>query len=945
MKLTKRPLYRVSIVAVTFLSLVGVGVVMSGQEAPSQTAAWVDDWTHHYLVFSNPGTEADAVKNRRYEQWYNITHDPRYQLQQLKRSHSQPAVASTTPAAPTDFASRLATAMAAKPAPKPKGNPISKDWSVPLSGPSAVGTITANNGSSSSSVTIGSTTLNASPPTKETATLTFSSTNAPAAGSSVTIGSIVYAFSTSSITSTPSSGCTVYSASGSTGATILRDAITNSGAGNTTFRCATGVGANGAVTSSRSSAKITLTAVTPGLSGFVVTPSTSPSTYITLGGQMGTDGATNGSTWAYWSGAGYVTTQQVAANIAYTINNNSTLATQVSAVANGSTIPVTPLTVGSSGGYALAAASFNLTWSPQATVQPNTFPAKYGASLTGASCGDFIIYPTGMTGSASAASIVAYNNLYSSCSANGPVPSEYWAYNTGDAATTSPVLSLDGSQAAYMQSNGTSASLVLLKWAAGGTLTAPGSITQETASNYRACSAPCYVSLPLSGAPNDTFSAPFADYDNDAIYVGDDGGNLHQFTGVFAGNPGESGSPWPAHLGSNKLSSPVYDSEYGFQGGYIFVGDMGGVFYSVGSGHAGTTSGTVYGNTGSLGDAIADAPLVDSWEGTEFVFVTTNGGYSETGYNAVWEFVSIFTTLVAPGQSGAPGVVAVGLGSKGAGYYLYAGTFDNVYFDSGNPAAGNIYVVGNTGVAGGATLYQVKVAYSSLTGTVNTIATNLNSTEYPWPSPVTEFCNNGANPCSLTQRTATGSLSKASPNVTLTNGYTFTSADVGAQIWASPSNALYGATITAVLSSTTANLEFGAPANETGQTFTIQDGITTSGKDYIFFSVNRGTGSGCTNAAGNGCVLSYNVTNPTSISQAGSGLNVTTPGANGCWATGGIVIDNSDTTTAGASQIYFLKLNGIAAGGPVAGTKTSSGCTGGTATNVVNAVQASQANP
>jgi hypothetical protein len=708
------------------------------------------------------------------------------------------------------------------------------------------------------------------------------------------------------------------------------------------------VGANGVATSSRSGAVITLTAVTPGSSGFAITPSSN--TNITLGGAMGTDGTTSGTTWAYWSGAAYASTQLVAGNIAYAINNNTTLKTEVAAVANQSQITVTALTEGSGGDYSVSASNFALTWSPttltggaQSTVEPNTYPAMYGASFTSATCADFIIYPTGMTGSAGAANIVAYNNLYSSCSTNGPVPMEYWAYNTGGAVTTSPVYSLDASQVAYMQSNGASASLVLLKWAGNnGTLTAPGSATQETtASSYRACPAPCYLSLTLSGSHNDTFSAPFADYNNDTIYVGDDSGYLHQFTGVFAGNPGESTNPWPVKLGSNKLSSPVYDSESGFQGGYVFVGDMGGVFYGVGTGYGGTTNGQIHGNTGSLGDAIADAPLVNSGDGTVFVFVTTNGSSMPChGDNAVWEFVSSFTDY------GTPGVVYAGTG--GTGYYLYAGAFDNVYYDSGNPAAGNMYVVGNTGTKGGATLYQVKVAYSSLTGAVNTIATGLNSTEYPWPSPVTEFCNNGANPCSLSQRTATGNLSTGSPNVTLTSG-TFTSADLGAQIWASPSNALYGATITAVLSSTTANLEFGSPANETGQTFTIQDGITTSGTDYIFFSVNRGTVSGCTSSYGNGCVLSYNVTNPTSIGQAGSGLNVKTPGTSntsaGCWATGGIVIDNSDTTTGGASQIYFLNLNGIAAGGPVAGAKTSSNCTSGATTSVINAVQASQASP
>jgi len=950
MKPRQRTISRLALLAVALVTVMGLTVLTTGQEIPGQSAALIDDWTHHHLVFSNPGTEADAIKNGRYEHWYNITHDPRYQLQQLKRSHPQPSVAPAARRAPADFASRLAAAMAAKPspapkpirAPKPKGNPVKNDWSVDLNGPSAVGTITSNNGSSSSSVTIGNTTLNASPPTAETATLAFSSTE-PAAGSSLTLGGIVYTFSTSSITSAPSSGCTVYSATGSTGATNLQDAIRNSGAGSTTFRCASGVGANSVATPTRSSSTITLTAVTPGSTGFSVT--LSGSTNITLGGAMGTDGATNGTTWAYWSGAGYLSTQQVASNIAYTINNNSTLATEVTALANGNTVTVTALAAGTGGDYAVSASNFALTWGAHSTVQPNTFPAMFGASYASASCADFIIYPTGMTGSSSAASIVAFDNLYASCSSGGTVPSVYWAYNTGGAVTTSPVLSLDGSQVAYMQSNGTTASLVLLKWAAGGTLTGPGSITSETASSYRACSAPCYVSLTLSGSHNDTFSAPFADYDNDTIYVGDDSGYLHQFTGVFAANPGESTSPWPVHLGANKLSSPVYDSETGFEGGYIFVGDMGGAFYSVGSGYGGTTSGTIYGNTGSLGNAIADAPLVDSWEGTEFVFVTTNGSYSWQGYDAVWEFVSIFTNLVAPGQPGAPGVVQVGVG--GTGYYLYAGAFDNVYYDSGNPAAGNIYVVGNTGTAGGATLYQVKVAYSSLTGVVNTVATGLNSTGYPWPSPVSEFCNNGANPCSLSQRTVRGNLSTSSPNVTLTSG-SFTSADTGAQIWASPSGILYGATISSVLGSTTANLEFAPSQNESNQTFTIQDGVTTSGTDYIFFSVNRGTASGCTSTYGNGCVLAYNVTNPTSVSLSGSGLNVKTPGTSnssaGCWATGGIVIDNSGTTT-GASQIYFLNLNGIAAGGPVSGGKTSSSCTSGTATNVINAVQASQANP
>ena len=140
-------------------------------------------------------------------------------------------------------------------------------------------------------------------------------------------------------------------------------------------------------------------------------------------------------------------------------------------------------------------------------------------------------------------------------------------------------------------------------------------------------------SVALSGAPNDTFSAPFYDYYDDVLYVGDDSGNLHQFSGVFTGSPAENTtSPWPVHLGVEQALIPCLRlrNRRCFQGGYVFVGDMGGVFYSVGSGYGGTTNGQIHGNTGSLGDAIADAPLVDSSEGMEFVFVTTNGSTSPT---------------------------------------------------------------------------------------------------------------------------------------------------------------------------------------------------------------------------------------------------------------------------------------------------------------------------
>ncbi len=790
------------------------------------------------------------------------------------------------------------------------------------SGCSAVGFTTSPSGAT---VTVTDTILGAATFNASNNTNIFSWS----AGSAGAIGSYTCAGSASPFTATYATATST-----TTLATNLSSAITNCN------------GSTLGVSSSSSLNTVTLADTTPGTggnSGTTLTP-TAAGPFAWSAGSLagGTDGTTSGMTFAYWSVNSYVTPSVLASNVATAINDNTTLEGTAGVMANPSNnvVTLTARTNGTSGNsIALSKSSFSgLTWSGSdlsggasgnGKVQPNAYPAKYGVSLTGASCSDFVVYPTGQAGATGVASIIAYYNLYSTGCA-GAVPSVDWAYNTGGTVTTSPILSSDGSQVAFIQVSGTAASLVLLKWAPGpmATLT-----SQSSGSAYRSCTAPCMYTLAFANGKDDTFSSPFYDYAHDLLYVGDDSGYLHQFSGVFGGAPAESGSPWPVNLGTNKLSSPVYDSDQGFEGGYVFVGDFGGVFYGVGTGYGGTTNGQVHGNTGSLGDAIADAPLVDSSEGTEYVFVTTNGSTRPyNGDNAVWEFVSSFTGY------GSPGVVYLGTG--GSGYYLYAGDFDNVYYESGNPAYGHLYVVGNTGTAGGGTLYQVEIAYSSLVSST-AVASGLNSAEHPWPSPLIEFCNNGTSACPITsQRSVTAKVSTTSPEITILNGSgTFSNTDVGAVV--TGTDIPWGATISSVLNSTTANLSSAPTAAVSSESLAIQGGQTTAGTDYVFFSVNRGTPSGCTNAAGDGCVLAYNVTKPTSVSQAGSGLNVTTPGSSGCWATGGFVIDNSDQSTTGAQQIYFMNLNGASAGGPAGAT--SSNCTSGTAT--LNATQAAQSSP
>jgi hypothetical protein len=94
------------------------------------------------------------------------------------------------------------------------------------------------------------------------------------------------------------------------------------------------------------------------------------------------------------------------------------------------------------------------------------FPAKYSFQITAATCAsgtkpDDTVFSTGLLGTPLQASIVAFDNLYSGCTA--PVPQVYWAFNTGGQVLTSPTISGDGKQVAFVQTTGGIADLVLLK--------------------------------------------------------------------------------------------------------------------------------------------------------------------------------------------------------------------------------------------------------------------------------------------------------------------------------------------------------------------------------------------------------------------------------------------------------------------------------------------------
>ena len=348
-----------------------------------------------------------------------------------------------------------------------------------------------------------------------------------------------------------------------------------------------------------------------------------------------------------------------------------------------------------------------------ATVGTGQFPAKFSFDVNAApSCtADYVAFTTSLAGSATVPSIIAFDNLYSSQPAAGGFcsnlgPSVKWSYNTnpvGDTTgkvLTSPVLSIDGTKIAFVESrtntNGGSI-LHILKWKPGAAVTVQGTIAAPAvpdtlmalglAWNTTNCPAAnsCIVSLVLNGAQPVTSSAPFYNYATDELYLGDDNGVLHKFTGVFLGTPSEViTSGWPITVNATAiLTSPVLDSP----SKNIFISDQTGrlsFVREVGS----TVGACAVGGPPCLGSvsqaltgSIVDGPIIDESTGRVLVFDndTTNNG-------SVFQFDSGLTT-------GSKVTVSIGGNSLDASDVINPGTFDNAYFSVG-PASGHLYTCG-----------------------------------------------------------------------------------------------------------------------------------------------------------------------------------------------------------------------------------------------------------
>ncbi len=597
------------------------------------------------------------------------------------------------------------------------------------------------------------------------------------------------------------------------------------------------------------------------------------------------------------------TTATVVSGTGFANNDYITIGTEILQITAGG--GTTSLTVARGQlGTTAAAHTSGTAVTSHATVGAGNYPAKFAfeqGTFGSANCGnattpDFVVYNTGLAGSGTQASIIAYDNLYSGCT--GTVPSVYWQYNTGGVIITSVVLSLDGKQVAFVHSAAGGASLVLLKWSPSATLTAPTSVG---AGSYRTCTAPCMTSISFSGTPNDTDSAPFYDYANDRLYAGDDSGNLHQFTGVFRGTPAENvvSSHWPAAVSTHALNSPVYDPLTTPTTVFVTDGSGGGFLYYVSAdtstgGGAGTKSGAL--STATIG--LGDAPVVDSSAAKAYVFSGNDGAHA-----AVFQLATNFGSAATGSK--------VEFAGPGQNKPYFAGNFDNQYYTTG---AGGLYSCNeNGGAAQFTSLVRIPITGGTM-GTATLLSVE-SGTAKPQCSPVSEILSVDA---STTLSAAITTTAQTSINVTSGTGFpTNDFIQVDSEIMKiTAGGGTTTLTVTRAQNGTTATTHaIGATVNDI--------------HDRMFLSVVSGGGNtGCTGA----CVYTYDVTGGALPGNASAGL-----AASG--GSSGIIIDNfvPSGTFAGASQVYYSALANTAATTLSAAitttTQTSISVTSGTGLN------------
>lgn len=365
-------------------------------------------------------------------------------------------------------------------------------------------------------------------------------------------------------------------------------------------------------------------------------------------------------------------------------------------------------------------ASVKIDWSvPLGTgiVAPNMYPAKYSFDITAApDCtNDYVVFGLNVRGTASQANLLGLNQLYRGTGGlcGTGTANVNWAYNGSTAAgsvLTSPIISLDGTKIAYVESAAGSAVFHILTWKAGEGTSATAPII-PTLNGVCTAASSCLKSVTFSASSSVTLASPWVDYTSDKAFVGSDNGIIYRISCVFrcalntqpsvdwnfilpvAGTGGASATP----------NGPVYNS----QTGHLIVGDQLGELWTINAsgaspslfagpvmiGGGGCTTAKPPGRNvtgadcaasgGSFG--IPDSVILDSSAGKVFAFSGNDG-------------MNPSSAVVAQLNEDLTGVVRahIGRGSRAnttSNVDIHTGAFDNGYFGA-TPNTGELFVCG-----------------------------------------------------------------------------------------------------------------------------------------------------------------------------------------------------------------------------------------------------------
>jgi hypothetical protein len=402
-------------------------------------------------------------------------------------------------------------------------------------------------------------------------------------------------------------------------------------------------------------------------------------------------------------------------------------------------------------------------------VAAGTFPAKFSFNVaaTPDCAADFVVFPINATPGTGQANIVALQNLYvntggtGACS--GTAPTVRWAYYvpSGGPVSTSPVLSLDGTKVAFIESVTGGAVFSVLTPGTGGSVTVPLNATSPSVITRLAYTPAQGLCTGPSAAAN-TRSSPFVDYATDTAYVGADNGYIYKIYPVFGGTPAVTACALVT--AGSILTSPVYDPT----AGRVFVAD-GAAASSL---HAFPANlGTPATIAPAIG-TITDGPIVDGTNSFVYVFGGVN---KQVGNLAQVPWTGMpFSAWGTP----APGSLS-GKKNLSAGT-IRSGAFDNAYFTTGpKSGGGHLYACGYQGTASPAysNVGLFGFTFANTTGLVTAgfgPNTNLAGSATTLPascSPITSFYNAAGTAVdrmfvSTTQATSTTNYSFEMWNIT-----------------------------------------------------------------------------------------------------------------------------------------------------------------------------------